>query len=263
MAKAKGEEVVRVGAVADLHYSKTSQGALQGLFEEASRRADVLLLAGDLTDFGLPEEAQALAKDLRASVKVPVVAVLGNHDFESGKQAEVANILCEAGIHVLDGESVEVRGVGIAGVKGFIGGFGRATLEAWGEGTIKRVVRESLDEVLKLERALARLGTGQRIALLHYAPIQATVEGEPVEIFAFMGCGRLEEPLNRFNVSAAVHGHAHRGYPEGKTSGGVPVYNVALPLLRRTFAGAPPLRVIELPVTPRTEEPSPAVRSAV
>jgi Icc-related predicted phosphoesterase len=239
-------DLVRVGAVADLHYTKTSQGVLQPLFEQAGRLVDVLLLGGDLTDCGLPEEAQALAKDLKAAVKVPVVAVLGNHDYEAGKHAQVADVLREAGVTVLDGDAVEVRGVGIGGSKGFLGGFGRGTLEAWGEDAVKHLVQAAVDEVLKLERALARPRTLHRIALLHYAPVRGTVEGEPEEIHAFLGCGRFEEPLNRYGVHAAFHGHAHRGAPEGKTTTGIPVYNVALPLLRRTYPDRPPLRILEL-----------------
>src|SRR5262245_32670755 len=133
-------DAVRVGAVADLHYTKTSQGALAPLFEQAGRLADVLLLAGDLTDSGTPDEAHALAKDLKAAGKVPVVAVLGNHDYESGHPDQVADILRDAGVTVLDGDAVEVRGVGIGGAKGFLGGFGRGTLEAWGEEAVKRLV---------------------------------------------------------------------------------------------------------------------------
>jgi Icc-related predicted phosphoesterase len=240
-------EVVRVGAVADLHYGKNSRGTLQSLFEEATRSVDVLLLGGDLTNFGLPEEAQPLARDLAAFARIPVVAVLGNHDFEAGKQQEVAAILTEAGVTMLDGEAVEVRGVGIGGVKGFMGGFGRGTLEGWGEEGVKAFVREAIEEALKLERALTRLRTHRRIALLHYAPIRATVEGEPPEIFPFLGCSRLEEPLNRYQVAAVFHGHAHRGTAEGQTSTGIPVYNVALPLLSAQHPGKPPMRVLELP----------------
>jgi Icc-related predicted phosphoesterase len=238
--------VVRIGAVADLHYTKAAQGTLLPLFEQAGRLADVLLLGGDLTDSGLPDEAHALAHDLKAALKIPVVAVLGNHDFEVGKSAEVADILRAAGVTVLDGDAIEVRGIGIGGVKGFLGGFGRGTLEAWGEPAVKAVVQATVDEVLKLEKALARLRTPQRVALLHYAPVRKTVEGEPVEIHAFMGCGRFEEPLNRYGVHAVFHGHAHRGSAEGQTSTGIPVYNVALPLLRRERPDGPALRVIEL-----------------
>jgi Icc-related predicted phosphoesterase len=238
--------VVRVGALADLHCSKTSQGLFQPLFVQLAHAVDVLLLGGDLTDYGLPEEAHILAHEL-AGLRLPLVAVLGNHDFESGKQDEVRHILAAAGVTVLDGESCEVHGVGIAGVKGFAGGFGRGTLGAWGEEVIKLFVREAINETLKLETALARLRTPQRIALLHYAPIPDTVEGEPHEIYPFLGCGRLAEPLHRYPVTAAFHGHAHKGTHAGKTSGGIPVYNVSLPLLRRLMPDRPPCHVLEVP----------------
>ena len=156
--------------------------------------------------------------------------MLGNHDFESGREDEVRQILVDAGIIMLDGDAVEVAGIGFAGAKGFAGGFGRGTLGAWGERAVKAFVQEAVDEAMKLESALARLRTESRIAVLHYAPIRATVENEPVEIFPFLGCGRLEEPLNRYPVTAVVHGHAHNGSPEGRTAAGVPVYNVSLPL---------------------------------
>jgi Icc-related predicted phosphoesterase len=239
--------VIRVAAVADLHCTKTSAGQLQPMLARMVESADILVLCGDLTDFGLPEEAQVLARELNA-VKVPIIAVLGNHDFESGKQNEVRQILLDAGVRMLDGDACEIKGVGFAGVKGFAGGFGRATLGAWGEDIIKKFVQEAVNETLKLEAALARLRMPQRIALLHYSPIQATVEGEPPEIFAFLGCGRLGEPLHRFGVTAVFHGHAHRGTPEGKTNEGIPVYNVSLPLLRRHWPDRPPCRILEIPV---------------
>lgn len=238
---------VRIAAIGDLHVSKTSQGAYQGLFGQINNSADVLVLCGDFTDYGLPEEARILARDLTTSVKIPVVAVLGNHDFEGGKEAEIMQILRDAGVHVLDGEAVEVQGVGFAGVKGFCGGFGRGALGPWGEKTIKMFVQEAVDEALKLESALARLRTQQRVALLHYSPVRATVEGEPVEIFPYLGSSRLEEPINRYRVSAVFHGHAHRGSPEGRTSTGVPVYNVAMPLLGRTHPDRPPFLIVEIP----------------
>jgi Icc-related predicted phosphoesterase len=241
------KEMVRLAAVGDIHCDKTSQGALQPLFAQAAELADALVLCGDLTDYGLPEEAHILAKELTAAAKIPVVAVLGNHDYESGKQDEVRQILATAGVTLLDGDSCEVQGVGFAGVKGFAGGFGRGTLGFWGEEVIKRFVQEGLDEALKLESALARLRTPQRIAVLHYAPIQATVEGEPPEIFPFLGTSRLEEPLNRYPITAIFHGHAHNGSLEGRTIGGVPVYNVSLSLLRKTFPDRPPLRILEIP----------------
>jgi Icc-related predicted phosphoesterase len=185
-------------------------------------------------------------------VRIPTIAVLGNHDYESGKPEDVREPLCDAGVKVLDGGACELLGVGFAGVKGFCGGFGRGTLGAWGERAIKSFVQESLDEAMKLESALARLRTRRKVAVLHYSPIQATVEGEPPEIYPFLGTSRLEGPLNRYPVDAVFHGHAHRGSPEGRTVGGTPVYNVALPLLRRSNAASAksPVRIIELQVDP-------------
>ncbi|HEY9650517.1 MAG TPA: hypothetical protein V6C95_07630 [Coleofasciculaceae cyanobacterium] len=173
---------------------------------------------------------------------------MGNHDYESGQQDELQTILADAGITVLDGEAREIQGVGFAGVKGFAGGFGRAALGAWGEEIIKRFVHEAVDEALKLESALAKLRTQQRVVLLHYSPIQATVEGEPPEIFPFLGSSRLEEPLNRYSVSAVFHGHAHAGTLEGRTSSNIPVYNVSMPLLKRTKPDYPPFRLIEIAI---------------
>jgi len=239
--------VVRVAAVGDVHCTKNSQGMLQPIFSAVAEHADVLALCGDLCDYGTVEEAHILVREL-AAARVPIVAVLGNHDFESGQQDEVKRILCEAGVHVLDGDSVEVHGVGFAGVKGFGGGFGPRALGPWGEDSIKAFVREAIDEALKLESALARIRTPSRIALLHYSPIQATVEGEPCEIFPFLGSSRLEEPLNRYPVTAVFHGHAHHGSPEGCTQGNVPVYNVSAPLMRHHFPDRPPFRVVEIPV---------------
>jgi Icc-related predicted phosphoesterase len=243
-------DTIRIATLGDVHYSKTSQGMLQPLFAQINELADVLVLAGDLTDYGLADEARVLARDLTTTVTIPVVAVLGNHDFESGEQDEVRDILVEAGVHMLDGDSVEILGVGFAGVKGFPGGFGRGALGPWGEPAVKLFVQESLNEALKLESALARLKTRHRIAVLHYAPITGTVEGEPPEIFPWLGSSRLEEPLSRFEVSAVVHGHAHKGAPEGRTSTGIPVYNVAIQVLKASYPDRPPFRMIEVPREP-------------
>jgi Icc-related predicted phosphoesterase len=253
--------VVRVAAVSDVHYGKTSQGALLPFFSQLAEHAEVLVLCGDLTDYGLPEEARHLAKDL-GSVRIPILTVLGNHDYESGQSDEIRRILTDAGVTVLDGESHEVLGIGFAGAKGFCGGFGRGVLGAWGETIIKQFVHEAVQESLKLESALARLRTPQRIAVLHYAPIRATVEGEPLEIFPYLGCSRLEEPLSRYPVSAVFHGHAHNGAPEGRTAGGIPVYNVAMPLLRKLHPDRLPFRVIEVPITPPPEQPAHPMRRA-
>lgn len=224
---------IRLAAVGDLHFGKGSQGTLQPLLAQIGQSADVLLLLGDLTDYGHAEEAQLLAKELNTALKIPIVAVLGNHDYEAGQEKEVQQILEGVGIQVLDGEACEVLGIGFAGVKGFAGGFGQRALAPWGEQAVKQFVQETLQETLKLETALSRLRTERRYALLHYAPIQATVEGEPLEIYPFLGCSRLEEPLNRFPLDGVFHGHAHHGQPRGKTQSGVPVYNVAHSLLKR------------------------------
>lgn len=242
----KSATSVRFAAVGDIHVNKDSAGTLRGFFAKAGDAADALLLCGDLTDYGTAEEAHILADELGA-VSVPVVAVLGNHDHESGTPEVVCEILTKAGVRVLDGGACEIEGVGIAGTKGFAGGFGRGSLGAWGEPAIKLFVKETLQEAMKLESALAKLRTPRRIALLHYSPIAGTVAGEPVEIFPFLGSSRLEEPLLRYPVDAVLHGHAHRGTMEGKTINGVPVYNVAKPLLQRARPGVPPFRIIELP----------------
>jgi Icc-related predicted phosphoesterase len=245
---------VRVAAVGDLHCGRTSRGALQAIFARASDDADLLLLAGDLTDRGHPDEARALVGELQA-LRVPAVAVLGNHDYEGGQEDEVRRILAAAGVMVLDGDACEVAGVGVAGVKGFAGGFGQHALGAWGERVVKQFVHEAVDEALKLESALARLGTDVVVVLLHYAPIAQTAAGEPPEVLPFVGSSRLEEPINRYPVSVVFHGHAHRGTLDGVTATGVPVHNVSLPLLAAAGAGQAPYRVVELPV------PAPAAGS--
>ena len=255
---------LRIAAIGDIHVSKTSQGVFHQLFAQISQTSDVLILCGDFTDYGLPDEARILARELTTSVNIPVVAVLGNHDYESGHEDEIRQILTDAGVSVLDGEATEIHGVGFAGVKGFCGGFGRGALGPWGEQAIKSFVQEAVDEALKLESALARLRTTRRIAVLHYAPIRATVEGEPPEIFPYLGSGRLEEPINRYRVNAVFHGHAHRGSAEGRTTAGVPVYNVAMPLLARLNPDRPPYLIVELPLeddataqVPSQQPPSP------
>src|SRR5438876_9595053 len=235
--------VVRIAAIGDLHCTKTSQGAFQPLLARIAEAAELLLLAGDLTDYGLPEEARVLAKEL-ATLRIPIVAVLGNHDFESGKEAEVRQIVTDAGVVVLDGDACEMKGIGIAGVKGFGGGFGQRALGPWGETIIKQFVREAVDEALKLEAAFARLRrTDSLIALLHYSPVAQTVDGEPLEIYPFLGSSRLEEPIGRYPVSLVLHGRAHRGQPQGTAKGGVPVYNVSEPMLTRACADRTAVRV--------------------
>jgi Icc-related predicted phosphoesterase len=238
--------IVRIAAVSDIHYGKSTQGMLQPLFAQITETADVLVLAGDLTDYGLPDEARALAKDLTASLKIPAVGVLGNHDYEAGEEKDIAKILTDAGVRMLDGDTYEFHGVGFAGIRGFCGGFGRGALGAWGEAVIKAFVHEAISEALKLESALARLQTAHRVAIMHYAPIRETVEGEALEIYPFLGSSRLEEPLSRFDVTAVFHGHAHKGALEGRTGKGIPVYNVSLPLLKERFPDRPAFRLLEV-----------------
>jgi Icc-related predicted phosphoesterase len=238
--------VVRIAAMGDVHCGKSSQGALQQLFAQVSNEADVLVLCGDLTDYGLAEEARVLAKELSAAIRIPTIAVLGNHDFEASHEQEIRSILTDAGIIMLDGETHEVHGIGFAGVRGFCGGFGRGALGPWGESVIKAFVNEAVTEALKLESALARLRTKERIVVMHYAPVRGTVEGEPYEIFPFLGSSRFEEPINRYAVRAVFHGHAHNGKLESATASGTPVYNVAVPLLRKQLPDRPPYRVISV-----------------
>jgi Icc-related predicted phosphoesterase len=242
-----GGNTLRIAAVSDIHYNKASAGALAPLFSDIAERADVLLLCGDLTDYGLPEEAEVLAADLKA-VKIPTIAVLGNHDLESGKEKEINAVLSAAGVRMLDGDTFEFRGVGFAGIRGFCGGFGRGALGPWGEQVIKDFVNEAVQEALKLESALQKLQTEHKVVLMHYAPIRETVEGEPVEIFAFLGSSRLEEPLMRIGATVVFHGHAHRGAPEGKTANAIPVYNVAHAVLKAAYPDRPPFRIFEVPL---------------
>ena len=248
-------DVIRIAAVGDLHHGRSAtQGSLQPLFAQITEHADVLVLTGDLTDYGLPDEARALAREITSALKIPAVTVLGNHDYESGQQEEITRILTDAGLVTLDGDTTEIHGIGFAGVKGFCGGFGRRALGPWGEDIIKKFVHEAVNEVLKLESALARLRTKRIIAVLHYSPIQETVEGEPPDIFPFLGCSRLEEPLSRYPVTAVFHGHAHHGRAEGRTGKNVPVFNVSMSLMKELLPDRP-FRVIEVPMLDPDDRP--------
>lgn len=223
---------VRVAAVGDLHARLDRPGRLRRAFKAVNEEAELLLLAGDLTDHGALEEAEMVVDELSV-VRVPKVAVLGNHDHESGHAAQLAVILGRGGIRVLDGEVyVHEDRLGIAGVKGFCGGFGEATLEPWGEAMVKQFVLEAVNESLKLETALARVRRFERrVALMHYAPVHETIEGENPELAPFLGCSRLSEPLDKFAATLAIHGHAHRGQLRGRTQRGHPVFNAAMELL--------------------------------
>ncbi|MCA1825708.1 MAG: metallophosphoesterase family protein [Myxococcales bacterium] len=221
-----------MAAVGDLHCRADTRRNIAVALRGVDQEAEVLLLAGDLTDHGTPDEALWLAEEL-SQVKMERCAVLGNHDYESGQDAVVRKTLTDAGVHVLDGDPWEVNSLGVAGVKGFAGGFDAAQLQRFGEDALKSFVDACIAEELKLEKALFRLRTKHRVALLHYSPCRPTLEGEPLEIFPFLGATRLAGPLDQLRPNLAVHGHAHRGTLRGATGGGVPVFNVALPVLRR------------------------------
>jgi Icc-related predicted phosphoesterase len=222
---------MKIAAMADLHMRTDTSGMYRDLLVEISGSADVLALGGDLTDHGRVEEAHALVAELR-HCQIPIVGVLGNHDHQDGRPQEVAAILRD-GMFVLGEEGTEIKGVGFAGVKGFAGGFGERMLEAFGEAAIKEFVQYALNETLALEHALTQLETAKKVVVMHYAPVRGTVVGEPDEIFPFLGSSRLEGPIDEFKVVAAFHGHAHYGSPQGVTIGGVPVYNVAMPVMRK------------------------------
>jgi len=223
---------MRIAATADLHFSATRHGELHEQLSHVREEADVLVLAGDLTNYGQPEEMEPLLNVIVRS-RVPTVAVLGNHDYESGRQAELMRMMTGAGIKVLDGTAYERDGVGFAGTKGFVGGFGRGMLTAFGEPEIKQFVQASIDESVKLERAMAQLRTPKRVVVVHYSPIAATVQGEAAEILPFLGNSRMAEVVDRHGADLVLHGHAHHGQLEGKTTGGSPVYNVAITLLQQ------------------------------
>jgi uncharacterized protein len=224
---AAGNGTLKVAALGDLHVREDGSNSYRELFGEISREADVLVLAGDLTDLGKPKEAELLAQDLKAC-SIPVIGVLGNHDYECGCPEEVTRILRDAGMKVLDGQSLEVDGVGFVGVKGFAGGFGRRMLGSFGEPAMKQFVGETMSESMRLENAMRTVRSKRSVVILHYAPVTETIESEPLEIYPFLGSSRLAETIDRFKVSAIVHGHAHRGRFEGRTPGGQPVYNVAI-----------------------------------
>ena len=226
---------MRVVAIGDLHVQENDEAPYRELFSEISSHADVLLLCGDLTNFGRTREAEILAEDIK-SCTIPVLGVLGNHDYECGQPDKVCEILHSAGMKVLDEQAVEIDGVGFAGVKGFMGGYGRGELAPFGEPIAKAFVDEVLNEARKLENQLRTLRTERSVAILHYSPIEQTIEGEPPSIFQYLGSQRLCEPIDRFDhVKAVVHGHAHHGSYEGRTPRGIPVYNVAQFVLKPLF----------------------------
>ena len=229
---------MRIAATADLHFTPQSYDRIREPLSRVRDEADLLVIAGDLTNYGKPQEMHSLLNAL-VRLRLPIIAVLGNHDYESSCEQELMKMMTDEGIKVLDGSSYERDGVGFAGAKGFIGGFGRGVLTAFGEKEIKAFVQASLDETLKLERALSMIRTEKIVIVTHYAPISETVLGEPQEIWPYLGSSRLAEVIDRHGAKLALHGHAHHGKPDGKTSGGVPVHNVALSLLMQHNGGKP------------------------
>jgi Icc-related predicted phosphoesterase len=231
--------VIRVAALGDLHAGVDSAGTIGPQLADVSRRADVLLIAGDLTKRGLVVEAEVLVGELR-DVGVPVVAVLGNHDHHSGVADAVRKVVEAAGITVLEGEGtvVEVNGVrlGVAGAKGFGGGFAGAAATEFGEAEMKDLVRHTQGIADGLRQALAGVDADHRVALLHYAPVAETLQGEPEQIYPWLGSYLLAEAVDAAGADLVLHGHAHRGIKKGTTPGGVPVRNVALPVIRAPYA---------------------------
>lgn len=229
---------MRIAAVGDIHMTQGGRGLLRPHIEALAGRADALLLAGDLTFAGRLEEAQVLAAELEGA-PLPVIAVLGNHDYHRGKESAIRETLARVGVTILEGESITLdidgRTLGIAGVKGFCGGFKGSHGHKFGEPEMKAFIQAADDAALALETQLRALKTDRRVALVHYAPIRETVEGERAEIFAYLGSYQLAEAIDRAGADIAFHGHAHYGSVEGVTPGGVPVRNVAMPVIKKPY----------------------------
>jgi Icc-related predicted phosphoesterase len=234
---------VRVAAIGDLHCRVGSDGMVRRLLDGVQDEADVLLLAGDLTNLGLAQEMELLLDEL-AIYRMPMLAVMGNHDHESDQVDVLAKLMRDAGVVVLDGDVHEVDGVEFVGMKGAWGGFGVHRLHPFGERLLKEYIMTSVHEAERLEDALQRLHGERRVAMLHYAPIAGTVQGECPEIYPFLGFSLFADAIDRYGVDVIVHGHAHHGSPEGATPGGIPVHNVSRYVLSRTLRQA--YRVFEV-----------------
>ena len=232
MAKKK----TRIAAIADIHVKDSDKGKWATHFKNISEQAEILVIGGDLTDTGDESEAMILAEELK-SCKIPVVMVLGNHDYEKGREKLIRQALVNENIHILNGEACIIDDVGFAGTKGFGGGFDNYMLSMFGEKGMKDFVQEAVNETLLLDRALARIESERpdikKIAVLHYAPVSETINGEAEKIYPFLGSSRLSEPIDRRQVTAVFHGHAHKGTLKGKTTQGIPVFNVAKHILLR------------------------------
>lgn len=230
---------LRVAAAGDLHCRHDSRNWFRKVFERLEREADLLLLAGDLTNWGELAEAEVLAHEL-SGIGIPVYAVQGNHDWHAGHSNAIARILEDVGVKTLEAQSAVLRvrdlEVGIVGAKGFGGGFGKQMLAPFGEREIKDFVRATRTVADALTRLLATLRTEYRLVLLHYSPVAETVRGEPEAIYPFLGSSMLAEAIDNAGADLVVHGHAHRGSPSGATAGGIPVRNVAIPVLHKPYA---------------------------
>jgi uncharacterized protein len=226
------ERKIRIAAAGDMHFDERSRGSLSELVEQVNREADILALVGDLTTHGRPEQMEAFLEEIRP-VGVPIITVLGNHDHETEQADVLCAMLADAGITVLDGQAVEIEGIGFTGAKGFAGGFGKGALGPFGEKLIKDFVQYAIDEALKLERGLREMHSEHRVVLLHYSPILDTVLGEPEEIYSFLGSSRLLDPIDTLGADVVFHGHAHYGSYKGKTPAGIPVFNVGMHVLER------------------------------
>ncbi|MEU8774304.1 metallophosphoesterase [Streptomyces sp. NPDC048606] len=234
--------MIRVAAVGDIHLAPGAEGLLRPAFETLGDRADLLLLAGDLTRHGTPEEGRVVVGEV-ADLPVPVIAVLGNHDYQSDRQEELTRVLTEGGVTVLEGDGVRVdvdgTTVGIAGTKGFGGGFAGRCASEFGEPEMKdfvRCTRRCADGLARSLRELREAGSDLLIALTHFSPVPDTLAGEPPEIYPFLGSYLLAEAVDAQGADLAVHGHAHLGTEHGLTAGGVRVRNVAMPVIDRAFA---------------------------
>lgn len=239
---------VKLAVVGDIHWHVQRRRTFHHHFETVHEAADFLVLPGDLTGSGLPEEMRLLA-DVLAQVRVPVIAVLGNHDMHTDHTEVVTAMLRDAGVVVLcggDAQVFHVRGtaVGFCGVKGFCGGFGARCLTPFGEHSIKSFIAETKDEAARLHQDLSTLRADLRVVVMHYAPIEQTVRGEPRELYPFLGSSLLCEPIDRLGADLVVHGHAHYGTEFGETESGIPVRNVALPVIKRSYA------IFEFPPAP-------------
>jgi uncharacterized protein len=218
---------VKIVAIGDIHCRVDTTDLVSKLLGELDHTFEVMVLTGDLTDTGLPEEAEVLIKQLKP-YSIPIITILGNHDHESGKSDQITSMLREAGVTVLNGTVSEVGDVGFVGTKGFCGGFDEHMIQPFGEAALKRFIRDSIDETVTLENALTKLQHCQhKVAILHYSPIKATLIGEPPELYPFLGTSRLAEAIDRHGVDVIIHGHAHHGSPYGRTPGSIPVHNVS------------------------------------